>query len=203
MKKKSLALLMAVVMLFGVTVGGTLAWLMTESQTVTNTFTVGDINIDLYETDDAGVKTQANEYQLVPGNKYKKDPKVEVLTTTNVDCYLFVKFVENDAAKTYLNYESTLTAANGWTKLTDTVPGEDDDVWYRMVPTTATATERSWYLLAADGDFTNGYVGIDGTAVTETTMSAADAAELKWDAYAVQKDNRTVEQAWELVDPTN
>lgn len=34
MKKKTIALLMAVVMLFGVTVGGTLAWLKAETTEV-------------------------------------------------------------------------------------------------------------------------------------------------------------------------
>jgi len=150
MKKRTIALFMAAVMLFGVTVGGTIAWLTDKATEVTNTFTVGDVEIDLYETDKEGNKTQANEYQLVPGNEYKKDPKVEVLSNTNVDCYLFVKFTENEAAKTYLDYTSTLTSANGWTKLTETVSSEDDDVWYREVLTTDTT--KGWYLLAADSD---------------------------------------------------
>jgi len=45
-------------------------------------------------------------------------------------------------------------------------------------------------------------VGIKSEDVTKDTMSAADAAELKWAAYAVQKDNLSVAEAWELVDPT-
>lgn len=202
MKKRTIALLMAVVMLFGVVTGSTLAWLTAEAPEVTNTFTVGDVAIDLYETNKDGARTQANEYQLVPGNEYKKDPKVEVLSTTNVDCYLFVKFTENEEAKAYLDYISTLTSANGWIKLTDTVPGEDEDVWYRTVLTTDST--KAWYLLEADADntYANGYVGIDSTAVTKESMSSAEEAVLEWDAYAVQKDNLTVAEAWELVDPT-
>ena len=50
MKKKTIALLMVVVMLFGVTVGGTIAWLTASTSKVENTFTVGNINIQLDET---------------------------------------------------------------------------------------------------------------------------------------------------------
>lgn len=202
MKKRTLALLMAVVMLLGVTVGGTIAWLTATATEVKNTFTVGDVAIKLYETDNNGTETQTNEYQLVPGNEYKKDPKVEVLSDTNVDCYLFVKFTENEEAKKYLNYESTLTSENGWKKLIDDVNGEDDDVWYRTVSTTDST--KSWYLLGADSDntYANGYVGINSIEVTKATMSEADAAELKWNAFAVQKDNLSVAEAWALVDPT-
>lgn len=120
MKKRTLALLMVAIMLFGVAVGGTVAWLTTESSTVTNTFTVGDINIVLNEadvniTDDDGNVTyeefvrnneavgkledadrvQANEYELIPGADYFKDPKVTVLIGSE-PCYVYVKVTETN-----------------------------------------------------------------------------------------------------------
>ncbi len=56
MKKKTLALLLVLVMIFGISVGGTIAYL-TDKETVTNTFTVGDVKIKLTETavNEAGV----------------------------------------------------------------------------------------------------------------------------------------------------
>ena len=67
---KALALVLVVVLLFGGALGGTLAWLTAKTDTVTNTFTVGDINIDLTET--------TTDYKLVPGNTIAKDPTVTV-----------------------------------------------------------------------------------------------------------------------------
>ncbi len=200
MKKRTVAMLMAVVLLFGTVVGGTIAYLIADVKEVTNTFTVGEVVIDLFETDKDGAKTQSNTYQLIPGTDYKKDPYVEVTDETNVDCYLFVKFEELANADTYLNYTSTLTTENGWIKLDTTVPGEDADVWYRDVKTTAEV--KGWYLLEGNNEFTNGYVNIDAAEVTEDTMDEAAAAELKWTAFAVQYDNLTVAEAWDLVDPT-
>ena len=84
MKKKTVALLLACVMALGVAIGGTMAWLVDSTGEVKNTFTVGDINIDLTETDDGiGIDTtttdNANDYHFVPGDTLSKDPKVTAL----------------------------------------------------------------------------------------------------------------------------
>ena len=50
MKKKTLALVLALTLLVAGVVGGTLAWLTDQTAEVKNTFTVGDINIGLTET---------------------------------------------------------------------------------------------------------------------------------------------------------
>mgnify|MGYP002657696211 FL=1 len=52
MKKKTLALVLALTLLVAGVVGGTLAWLTDRTAEVKHTFTVGDINIDLTETND-------------------------------------------------------------------------------------------------------------------------------------------------------
>ena len=49
MKKKSLALVLALAMIVVCVVGGTLAWLTDKTAPVTNTFTYGDIGIELTE----------------------------------------------------------------------------------------------------------------------------------------------------------
>jgi len=189
MKKRTIALMMAVVMLFGVAIGGTIAWLTSKTDPVVNTFTVGDVEIKLNESvvTENGT-TQGNAYQLIPGQTYKKDPVVSVdRTKTNVDIYLFVKFEEVENPATYLTYTSTLTTANGWTQGDGTkIPS---NVWYRTVAKNETTI--SWKLLAGDT------VTVKDT-VTKGNMADAAKAQLKWTAYAVQKDNfTTAEAAWD------
>ena len=61
MKKKTIALLLVLVMIFGISVGGTIAYL-TDKEAVTNTFTVGNVKIKLTETavNEAGVPVDEN-----------------------------------------------------------------------------------------------------------------------------------------------
>lgn len=187
--KKKIALLMAVVMMFGMTVAGTLAWLIAEPQTVTNTFTVGEIEIELKETfntdKDGDGENDAWEAQLIPGTVHAKDPSVAVIEPTNVDSWLFVQLDKVNNPDTYLTYTLNL---EGWTE----VPGETN-AWYREVPKAQIGT--AWYLL------TGNTVTVKDT-LTEDGMPNANALpQLVFKACAVQKDNRTVEQAWAIADP--
>ena len=50
MKKKGLALILALTLLVVGVVAGTLAWLTAKSDVVTNTFTTSDIKVELKET---------------------------------------------------------------------------------------------------------------------------------------------------------
>ncbi len=117
MKKRTLALLLALVMLFGITVGGTLAWLTDQTGPVTNTFTTSDIDITLEESENL-------DLQMIPGHTIKKDPVATVLKTSE-DCFLFVKLEKSANYDTYLE---DYKMADGWTKL-DGVDG----VYYREV----------------------------------------------------------------------
>ena len=82
MKKKTLALVLALTLLVAGVVGGTLAWLTDQTAEVKNTFTVGDINIGLTET--------TADYKMIPGNTIAKDPTVTVKANSEA-CWLFVK----------------------------------------------------------------------------------------------------------------
>lgn len=151
MKTKTIALLLAVALVFGGIVGGTVAWLVDSTETVTNTFTAAGIDITLtetYNTDtDDDDKNDAWEAQLIPGKEYTKDPMVAVVRpTTDVDIYLFVKFEETNNPATYLTYISTLTKDNGWTQGNGTeIP---NNVWYRTVKADDDAI--SWNLLVGN-----------------------------------------------------
>lgn len=86
MKKfKALLVVACALLLVAASVFGTMAYL-TSTDTVTNTFTVGKVNIKLDEAkvnaDGTPVanaeRVKANEYKLLPGHTYTKDPTVTV-----------------------------------------------------------------------------------------------------------------------------
>lgn len=192
MKKKIAVAAAAFALVLCFAVGGTLAWLTAQTNTITNTFTKGDVKISLTETWNTDTNSDSSndvwQAQLIPGETYAKDPKVKVLRDTNVDCWLFVKFEELNGAADYLDYTSTLTKANGWTQ------GDGNDipanVWYREVK--ADDFVKEWELL--DGN----KVTINEDSVTADNMYAAAKAELVYTAYAAQKDNLTAAGAWAL-----
>ncbi len=89
---KAFVLILALVLLIGCVAGGTIAYLMTESDTVTNTFVAGNIGtLELTET-------PTDSYIVVPGHDIAKDPTVK-LSGNNVDAYVFLEV--NAAGWTY------------------------------------------------------------------------------------------------------
>lgn len=177
MKKKTLALVLALTLLVAGVVGGTLAWLTDQTAEVKNTFTVGDINIGLTET--------TADYKMVPGNTIAKDPTVTVKANSEA-CWLFVKVTESTDLKDFITY----AIAEGWTAL----PGVDG-VYYREVP--ASAADQPFSVLKGDAVTVN-------SDVTKEMLTAKDFANptLTFKAYAVQKDNvASASDAWAKVNP--
>lgn len=202
MKKKTLALLLALVLVFGAAVGGTIAYLTAKTDPVVNTFTVGKVAITLDEKDtdgsSNGKRDTANAYQLIPGTTYEKDPTVTVKAGSE-DCYLFVKFEEKNGVATYLNYTSKLKAPE-WTQGDGTnIPA---DVWYREV--TKADTDTVFTLLAGNDTYTNGCITVNANTVTNESMNTAKTAELVYTAYACQKSGFESDAAgaWAAVNST-
>ena len=172
MKKKTLALVLALTLLVAGIVGGTLAWLTDQTAEVKNTFTVGDINIGLTET--------TTDYKMVPGNTIAKDPTVTVKANSEA-CWLFVQVTESTDLKDFITY----AIAEGWTAL----PGVDG-VYYREVP--ASAADQTFSVLADDAVTVK-------SDVTRTMLETAktDAPTLTFKAYAIQRDHfATADAAW-------
>lgn len=105
MKNKSKALLMTLcaVLLVAASVLGTMAYL-TSTDEVENTFTVGNVKITLDEakvnadgTPNGTDRVKGNEYKLMPGHTYVKDPTVTV-KAPSVDSYVRMKVTFNNAA---------------------------------------------------------------------------------------------------------
>lgn len=99
-KSKALLLTLCAVLLIAASVLGTMAYL-TSTDTVTNTFTVGKVEIKLDETDvtnPTAPRVQANSYKLLPGLTYTKDPTVTVLNGSDA-AYVRMKVTFNKATE--------------------------------------------------------------------------------------------------------
>lgn len=129
-KCKLITLILAVALLLTGVVGGTVAWLIDTTDPVVNTFTYGDINIDLEETPtpDDDDNPDTNKYEMIPGEKITKDPKVTVNTDSKAS-WLFVKLVKSDNFDDFMEYE----IAEGWTQLKDDQGNDVPGVYYRAV----------------------------------------------------------------------
>ncbi len=177
MKKKAFLSMAAVILVLCCAVGGTLAWLTDKTNSVTNTFTVGDINITLAET--------TSDYKMVPGNTIAKDPKVTVKAGSEA-CWLFVKVEKSSNFGAFMTYEM----ADGWTALTGS-----DGVFYREVA--AAATDAEFAVLKNDQ-----VKVLDSVTKEMLTGQGFTAPTLTFTAYAVQKDNiATAAEAWAKVTP--
>lgn len=99
-KSKALLLTLCAVLLVAASVLGTMAYL-TSTDTVTNTFTIGKVEITLNETDVTnpnGPRVKANSYKLMPGTTYTKDPTVTVKAGSE-ESYVRMKVTFNNASK--------------------------------------------------------------------------------------------------------
>lgn len=185
-----------------VSIGGTLAWLTAQTDEITNTFTVGDINITLTET--PNTDTDGDEVddtwtaKLIPGEEYAKNPTVGVVAGSE-ECYLFVKATEVNNPSTYLDYSYTMDADNsGWNKLTGVNLNANETVWYRVVD--ASENAYSAELLTGNKVTVKDDLlkkGTTGTTAPVMPSDNASAPTITFQAYAVQKDNvDTAADAW-------
>ena len=99
MKKNNTALLTLVcaILLVVATVFGTLAY-FTDQDTVVNTFTVGNVDIELNESDvDNDGNNKQNDYHLQPGLSYDKDPAVTLVKGSEESYVRMIVTVEDYA----------------------------------------------------------------------------------------------------------
>ena len=197
MKKKSLALVLALAMIVVCVVGGTLAWLTATTGSVTNTFTYGDINIKLEETDATVAEdgSATKEFKMIPGYTITKDPKVTVLAGSE-KCYLFVKVVKSTNFDNFMTYDM----AAGWTQLKDASGNPVPGVFYRVVETST--ADQPFYVLAGNQVTVSG----DVTKTMLNDLTADTQPTLTFTAYACQymknnTDSFTAAEAWAKVYP--
>lgn len=179
---KTFVAMLALVLVIGCAVGGTVAWLVSSTDAVVNTFTYGDINITLRET-------TGNDYKIIPGVNIAKDPKVTVKKDSEA-CWLFVKVEEEG---TFVDNKVTYSIADGWTKGDGTkIPA---NVYYRAVDAVTNDTD---FAVLKDNKI---YVSEELSKNDIQSISAQP--KLTFTAYAVQKDGiADADTAWTKANPT-
>lgn len=181
----TLSIALAVILIFGGAIGGTIAWLTAKTGSVTNVFTIGKIQLTLTETNAEGQTVNSGEqtFLVTPGSNLTKDPTVTV-GKGSVASYVFVKIDESAAftADSNISY----TVATGWTALNG-----ETGVYYREVAEVAAdaATEPSFPVLA------------DNTVTVADSFDGSkddgNGYSLTFTAYGIQKDNlATAADAW-------
>lgn len=196
--KKSTILLLALAMVICIGVGATLAYLFVNTDPVVNTFTYGDVNIDLNESDaDNDSDSKKNDYQMIPGNEIKKNPVVTV-KADSVESYLFVEVVESANLDKYISY----AIASGWNlypsgTIDTTESGADTYVIYREVKNSDEG--QSFHILADDKVI----VKTDVKKQDMEAIKTSDMPTLTFTAHAVQKANLTLTEAYGIAFPTN
>lgn len=190
---KAIALILALVLTVGGVIGGTVAWLIATPDPVVNTFTYGDINIELDETDtqlDGDNNPNTNEYEMMPGQAITKDPVITVKSGSE-EMWLFVKLEKSSNFDTFMEY----TVADSWTALSGV-----DGVYYKHITAEEVATADKEIAVIKDNTVTV------RESVTKDQLNALDSGSsenyptLTVTAYAVQyAGNATAADAWAKV----
>ena len=207
MKKKILVACLCVALAVLTIAGTTLAYL-TSQETVTNTFTVGKVEIKLDEAkanaDGTLVpnadRVKENSYKLIPGHTYNKDPMVTVLKGSE-SSYIkmtvtFTKAAELDAifaptgadlTSIFSGYDSTNWIYKGNTEDT-TANTRTYEFWYKeavAAPTADVALDALFDQIKAPDSLTN------------SDLNNLKDLKITVNAYAIQADGfATAEAAW-------
>ena len=178
--RKLTVVLLSVILVLCCTIGGTLAWLSAVSGPVTNTFTVGKIEIELKEhelkdgeLDEDSEVTENITYKIVPGAKQPKDPFVRVKEGSE-KCHVYV-CIENQLG-TNLTYNID---DNKW----EHVAEDGNKVLYRFKQVIdASATDVTEYVFSE--------VTYSGN-ITENTIGDLSGKKVIINAFAHQSENIT------------
>ena len=204
--KKKLMTVLALVLVIAMSVAGTYAYL-TSQDTVTNTFTVGNVQIKLDEAkanpDGSLVanadRVKANSYKLLPGHTYNKDPMVTVLKGSE-SSYVKMTVTFSNAAELDAIFEP-----NG-ANLLSIFNGYDSTNWiYKGNTKNAdnTRTYEFWYkdtVAAPDAD-----VALDALfdsitvpgGINNDQLATIKGMTITVNAYAIQADGfANADAAW-------
>lgn len=207
MKKKLLIMSVAMVLVCAFAVGMTIAYL-TSTDEVVNTFTVGNVQIQLDEADvdEYGVpqgspapRVPENTYKLIPGHTYTKDPTVTVLSGSEKS------YIKMTVTVTKSDVLDTIFAPNG-AQLTEIFTGFGSNWEYKSNTEDTenkTRTYEFWYKTIVDARedavkleplFTSIVVP---DFITGDQLAELQTMTITVNAYAIQADGfQTPEAAW-------
>ena len=204
--KKLLVMVAALALTAAIAVGGTLAYLTSTTEVVQNTFTVGKVAITLDEADvnlqgeiESEERVLGNEYKLMPGHEYIKDPTVTVKADSE-ESYVRMIVTISDLAD--------VKAAFGADFLPQYfVTGWDNDIWEttgQVIETNDTAAyEFRYYKTVETVDKEDlkleplfKTIKVPGSVENEA-LAALEEMEINVIAYAIQADGfDDAEAAW-------
>lgn len=169
MQKKMIIAVVALSLALCCFVGGTVAWLVAKSEQVTNTFTVGNIQIKLDET-------TGTTYKVIPGGSVAKDPKVTVLKSSE-KCYVYVS-IENNLVIDGKIVGVPNIVASDWIKVGE----KDNEVLYRYKE--VVDAMNADVILPV---FTQ--VAYADTGITSENIKTLEGKTIVMNAYAHQSEN--------------
>ena len=173
--KKSLPWLIVAVLVLVIGTSATVAYFVSQPQSVQNTFTVGSVSISLKET-------TGSSYKLIPGADLMKDPAVTVKSGSEA-CWLFISISKINSFDNYCTFE----IMEEWTPLAGV-----NGVYYQTVE--KPGVDRVFRILKNDR------VYIRQTLTEEELNSITAIPELSIRAYAVQSQGvSTPEEAWNIL----
>jgi len=181
-------LLSFIIVIFSIATDGSVAWLSSKTNEVTNTFTYGKIDIELSESDtnlDDDNDGRTNTYLMdLLDNKITKDALITVKEKSE-SCWLFVKLNQSENFKTYLEYE----IGEGWTQLPNY-----EGIYFREV-TKSEGLQTFEVFKDQTVHLKNGITHSSLNQLAEETYPKLDIT-----AYAVQKYGiETAVEAWSII----
>ena len=187
---KVMTLVLAVVLVIGASVAGTLAWLTAQTETVTNTFTSAELFGDngsftlwehkakdddgdgVYMLDDS-TEVTSNSYSILPGVNIPKDPTVDVVGLEE-HAYLYIKVTSTlPEGLTYSIDSENWTALSGY-----------DGVYVYSGSNAENNIVKATN--AAPKTFTATILTDNQIVVADSYSGTSDDIKLSFDAYMVQ-----------------
>ena len=144
--KKTLTIVMAMVLVAAVAITGTLAYMSAQAAPVTNTFKFGNMEITLDESkvDENGqiitgaARVVENEYKVAPGATVAKDPTVHVKGGSE-KCYVYVSVQNNMLIND--KEVASYTPNAGWIKIGENAANHTVVYKYNGVVDASSATQ--------------------------------------------------------------
>lgn len=179
--KKIVSAVAALSLVAALAVGGTLAWLQDQSETVTNTFIWDQNNNITLTLTETGAEDNAKQYTIVPGATQDKDPTLHL--TTETESYVYV-VIDNQLGTNVTMNELD----DNWTKIENAKAPVDGEVYYWTAGAVTTTADMSVFDTIT---YSNTLDATTGAALNNKTIvitgfavqaSAGETAQVAWNA---------------------
>lgn len=195
-KKKTIAV--AIVLALILLIGGMLAY-FTDTDSATNTFTIGNVDISLTEPlwdalddeDNNNIPDVAES--ITPGATIDKDPTINNISTTN-GAYVFAKVVVPalDATTPLFTYETNTGWAELGTAKYDATAKTITHVYAYGSASAMTELEKATSATAPTSTSSAVFSSVTLGNFTATQLSGITTTQIVVSAYGIQKDNLSV-----------